>query len=344
MRLLQIYVLIGAVLYVGGEANNRLNGIMQLQRVMQLEPHHAKKVGDGNSEKEKREMTHDKKNGSRQQRQYPWSTNEQYAQLLQQYQSYLKQQQQQQQQKQYQQYLNIQQQPQQYALFHYVQPTQSTTQEEDEQKYEQPQQQQQQYVNQGHQSQYGIQYLTQLLQQYETQARLNYYLQQAGLGDYQAQTNQAVGQALQQQSGPALMYYSSRRPTMPVYHYSPLPKGTFKEERDQLAEQEQVAKTSPQSMKSVGNQYGAGLGQYSNNDDQADWNNDNEEDAGEYDFGYRVSDHSSGLEMGKVETKENGLTRGSYHVLLPDGRLQVVNYWSDHTGYHTDIRYHTHPH
>lgn len=56
-------------------------------------------------------------------------------------------------------------------------------------------------VNQGHQSQYGIQYLTQLLQQYETQARLNYYLQQAGLGDYQAQTNQAVGQALQQQSG-----------------------------------------------------------------------------------------------------------------------------------------------
>lgn len=112
----------------------------------------------------------------------------------------------------------------------------------------------------------------------------------------------------------------------------------------QLAEQEQVAKTSPQSMKSVGNQYGAGLGQYSNNDDQADWNNDNEEDAGEYDFGYRVSDHSSGLEMGKVETKENGLTRGSYHVLLPDGRLQVVNYWSDHTGYHTDIRYHTHPH
>ncbi|KAK9511163.1 hypothetical protein O3M35_005776 [Rhynocoris fuscipes] len=92
------------------------------------------------------------------------------------------------------------------------------------------------------------------------------------------------------------------------------------------------------------NDYNAGLQHYRNEhtDNSAAWNN--EEDSGEYDFGYRVSDHVNGLEMGKVESKENGLTKGSYHVLLPDGRLQVVNYWSDHTGYHTDIRYISRPH
>ncbi|BES88932.1 Insect cuticle protein [Nesidiocoris tenuis] len=58
-----------------------------------------------------------------------------------------------------------------------------------------------------------------------------------------------------------------------------------------------------------------------------------------YDFGYRVSDSEHKVEFGKTESKKDGVTKGSYHVLLPDGRLQVVKYWSDHTGYHTDISY-----
>lgn len=69
---------------------------------------------------------------------------------------------------------------------------------------------------------------------------------------------------------------------------------------------------------------------------QPDWD---DEEFIKYDFGYRVSDENHKLEFGKTESKKDGVTKGSYHVLLPDGRLQVVKYWSDHTGYHTDITY-----
>lgn len=58
-----------------------------------------------------------------------------------------------------------------------------------------------------------------------------------------------------------------------------------------------------------------------------------------YKFGYRITDTVTGMEYGQAEAREGQTTRGHYHVLLPDGRMQHVHYWSDHTGYHASISY-----
>ena len=39
----------------------------------------------------------------------------------------------------------------------------------------------------------------------------------------------------------------------------------------------------------------------------------------------------------RINNTENA--RGSYHVLLPDGRTQLVEYAADHEGYKPHIRY-----
>lgn len=61
--------------------------------------------------------------------------------------------------------------------------------------------------------------------------------------------------------------------------------------------------------------------------------------AAKYQFGYRVVDTHSGNDYGRTESRDGGLTTGHYHVLLPDGRLQTVRYWSDATGFHAHISY-----
>ncbi|OXU32063.1 hypothetical protein TSAR_002868 [Trichomalopsis sarcophagae] len=59
-----------------------------------------------------------------------------------------------------------------------------------------------------------------------------------------------------------------------------------------------------------------------------------------YEFGYRVIDHGAGSDFGHEEShRVPGETNGRYHVLLPDGRVQRVEYYADDTGYHAEISY-----
>ncbi|XP_064122676.1 nematocyst expressed protein 4-like [Macrobrachium nipponense] len=58
-----------------------------------------------------------------------------------------------------------------------------------------------------------------------------------------------------------------------------------------------------------------------------------------YDFGYAVRDDYSGNDFAHQETREGYSTTGEYRVLLPDGRVQVVTYTADETGYHPVVSY-----
>ena len=56
-------------------------------------------------------------------------------------------------------------------------------------------------------------------------------------------------------------------------------------------------------------------------------------------FGYAVRDGYHGQDFSH-DTKSDGKTRtGSYRTLLPDGRMQIVNYIADEQGYRADVQY-----
>ncbi|XP_058791222.1 uncharacterized protein LOC131664273 [Phymastichus coffea] len=57
-----------------------------------------------------------------------------------------------------------------------------------------------------------------------------------------------------------------------------------------------------------------------------------------YDFEYRVSDEF-GNDFGHKETREGTQTHGSYSVLLPDGRKQIVQYEANENGFQPRISY-----
>ncbi|XP_072933825.1 uncharacterized protein [Epargyreus clarus] len=61
--------------------------------------------------------------------------------------------------------------------------------------------------------------------------------------------------------------------------------------------------------------------------------------AANYEFGYRVRDQHSGNDFGHQEAKAGAKTNGHYHVLLPDGRMQMVKYSAGPDGFHADITY-----
>lgn len=42
---------------------------------------------------------------------------------------------------------------------------------------------------------------------------------------------------------------------------------------------------------------------------------------------------------GHEEKRDGEITKGHYHVLLPDGRIQNVEYVVDLTGYHAKVTY-----
>lgn len=42
---------------------------------------------------------------------------------------------------------------------------------------------------------------------------------------------------------------------------------------------------------------------------------------------------------GHKETRNGKITKGHYHVLLPDGRVQNVDYTVDPDGYHARVTY-----
>ncbi|PSN42135.1 Pro-resilin [Blattella germanica] len=61
--------------------------------------------------------------------------------------------------------------------------------------------------------------------------------------------------------------------------------------------------------------------------------------AAKYQFGYQVRDPKHGTYFGHSESRDGHHTKGNYHVLLPDGRLQNVQYWADLSGYHAQVSY-----
>ena len=58
-----------------------------------------------------------------------------------------------------------------------------------------------------------------------------------------------------------------------------------------------------------------------------------------YEFGYGVQDDKTGNRFYHAEQRAEGLTRGSYRLQLPDGRIQTVSYVADENGFHPQISY-----
>ena len=64
-----------------------------------------------------------------------------------------------------------------------------------------------------------------------------------------------------------------------------------------------------------------------------------------YAYEYGVKDEYHGVNFGQSETSDGKAVHGSYHVLLPDGRVQTVKYTADHyAGYIADVSYAGVPH
>ncbi|XP_064082009.1 cuticle protein 8-like [Macrobrachium nipponense] len=51
-----------------------------------------------------------------------------------------------------------------------------------------------------------------------------------------------------------------------------------------------------------------------------------------YNFGYGVADSYTGNDFGHSEASDGNAVKGTYYVLLPDGRKQVVTYKADYSG------------
>ncbi|XP_076059564.1 cuticle protein 7-like [Oratosquilla oratoria] len=59
-----------------------------------------------------------------------------------------------------------------------------------------------------------------------------------------------------------------------------------------------------------------------------------------YDFDWAVKDDASGNDFGHQESRDGDYTQGSYYVLLPDGRIQRVNYnVQGDSGFVADVTY-----
>ncbi|XP_042227268.1 cuticle protein 19.8-like isoform X3 [Homarus americanus] len=64
------------------------------------------------------------------------------------------------------------------------------------------------------------------------------------------------------------------------------------------------------------------------------------EEPAKYDFNYAVKDDYSGNDFGHQESRDGYDTQGSYYVLLPDGRLQKVDYTvNGDSGYVAEVTY-----
>ncbi|KAF7989591.1 hypothetical protein HCN44_008265 [Aphidius gifuensis] len=58
-----------------------------------------------------------------------------------------------------------------------------------------------------------------------------------------------------------------------------------------------------------------------------------------YEYSYEVQDAAVALDFGHHEERKDDEAKGSYHVLLPDGRTQIVDYIADANGYRPMVRY-----
>nr|CAH0099177.1 unnamed protein product [Daphnia galeata] len=64
-------------------------------------------------------------------------------------------------------------------------------------------------------------------------------------------------------------------------------------------------------------------------------------DAQPYSFSWSVLDKPSFQEYSHTQSSDGKVTTGFYHVYLPDGRVQTVNYRADENGYKADVKYET---
>ena len=60
--------------------------------------------------------------------------------------------------------------------------------------------------------------------------------------------------------------------------------------------------------------------------------------APQYNFEYAVSDSYTN-NFGHSESRDGYKTSGSYRVVLPDSRTQIVTYTADENGYVADVKY-----
>lgn len=58
-----------------------------------------------------------------------------------------------------------------------------------------------------------------------------------------------------------------------------------------------------------------------------------------YAFSYTVKDKASGDDFSHTQQQVNGAVKGSYKVMLPDGRMQTVTYIADDQGYRAEVSY-----
>lgn len=56
-------------------------------------------------------------------------------------------------------------------------------------------------------------------------------------------------------------------------------------------------------------------------------------------FAWAVKDAESNNDYAHEEKSDGKVVRGSYRVLLPDGRTQVVTYTADENGYRAEVKY-----
>merc|ERR1711892_586919 len=71
---------------------------------------------------------------------------------------------------------------------------------------------------------------------------------------------------------------------------------------------------------------------------------DPHENEDQYNFSYQVEDGYSGNQFGHSENRLGSATAGAYHVLLPDGRVQTVEYTVDsYAGYKATVQYQGEP-
>ncbi|KAI4464350.1 structural contituent of cuticle [Holotrichia oblita] len=75
---------------------------------------------------------------------------------------------------------------------------------------------------------------------------------------------------------------------------------------------------------------------------EAEWNNYNYKNPtgpGTYAFGYEVQDtQTSNVQYRNEEKHSNGSVTGNYGYLLPDGKVQRVNYIADEHGYRASVK------
>ena len=58
-----------------------------------------------------------------------------------------------------------------------------------------------------------------------------------------------------------------------------------------------------------------------------------------YEFEWAVLDEKSNNDYVHQANSDGKLVTGTYRVVLPDGRTQIVNYKADENGYVADVKY-----